>query len=109
MKNPNQLKSQVHELRGEGRRISYDESAVFLRDKKGNPERMFMGVAEPIWKMFEDLEAELSPENLNCDGEISATQADIKFRQLTRKWRKLEAIAGLKVNCRMLDEWRRTA
>ena len=31
-----------------------------------------------------DIDCELSPENLHCDGEISASQARAKYRRLTQ-------------------------
>jgi hypothetical protein len=36
------------------------------------------------------LEADLSPENLTCDGELSATQVRAKYRELTAALAELE-------------------
>ena len=36
------------------------------------------------------LEAELEPENLTCDGELSATQVRAKYRELTSALKELE-------------------
>ena len=46
---------------------------------------------EPI---FQKLECDLSPENLCCDGEISASQVRAKYRKYEAAWRLLEKIAG---------------
>ena len=47
---------------------------------------------------FRDLANSLAPENLHCDGEISLAEADRKYRQLSKEWKSLEAIAGRKVS-----------
>ena len=39
---------------------------------------------------FMRLAGELSPENLHCDGEISAAQARRKEKLLRQQWRDLE-------------------
>jgi hypothetical protein len=46
--------------------------------------------------IFKDIDCRLSPENLHCDGEISASQADYKYRQLMKAVRKLKK-QGFKV------------
>lgn len=48
-------------------------------------------------KQFLNLVCQLSPENLHADGEISHTQAKKKYNSLMREWKRLEAIAGRKV------------
>jgi hypothetical protein len=50
-----------------------------------------------LLEKFMDLASSLSPENLHCDGEISRAQADYKYSQIMKEWRKLEAIAGRSV------------
>lgn len=47
---------------------------------------------------FKELSADLSPENLACDGELSANQVKIKKANLMKAWRRLEEIYGKKVN-----------
>ena len=47
-----------------------------------------------LW--FEDLECQLSPENLTCDGELSPTQVRAKRTHIMRAWRELEKIQGKK-------------
>ena len=39
---------------------------------------------------FSELLCELSPENLHCDGEISVSEANRKYKKLMTQWRKLE-------------------
>ena len=45
-------------------------------------------------EQFLDLAGGLSPENLSCDGEISAYLAGQRRKQLLREWRQLEIQAG---------------
>ena len=56
------------------------------------------GLTPEIKRQFVSLAGQLSPENLHCDGEISAAQARKKGRDLMRQWRELEAQAGVKVS-----------
>lgn len=51
-----------------------------------------------IMDTFDILSGELSPENLHCDGEISRTQAQYKYRLLMREWKELEKMLGRKVS-----------
>jgi len=46
---------------------------------------------------FRRLEAQLSPENLTCDGEASANQVAFLKKQIMDKWALLEAYVGQKV------------
>ena len=43
---------------------------------------------------FSELLCELSPENLHCDGEISVSEANRKYKKLMTQWRKLEKRLG---------------
>jgi len=43
-------------------------------------------------RIAETIEAELSPENLTCDGELSRTEVDRRYRMLTRAGRELMSI-----------------
>ena len=43
---------------------------------------------------FSELLCELSPENLHCDGEISVSEANRKYKKLMTQWRKLEKKLG---------------
>ena len=45
---------------------------------------------------FEDLEGQLSPEILHCDGEASAAQVKVKLAQIKKAWKELEKIQGKK-------------
>ena len=44
--------------------------------------------------IFERLAGDLSPENLHCDGEISAAAARKKATVLNTAWKQLEVIIG---------------
>lgn len=50
------------------------------------------------FEWFDALSGDLSPENLCCDGELSRTQTQMKYRKLMREWRALEKIIGRKVS-----------
>ena len=47
-----------------------------------------------LW--FDDLECQLSPENLTCDGELSPTKVRARRTYIMRAWRELEKIQGKK-------------
>ena len=47
---------------------------------------------------FFRLACALSPENLNCDGEISVAQANRTHKRLMKEWHALEAQVGRKVS-----------
>ena len=47
---------------------------------------------------FASLSNQLSPENLHCDGEISAAQARVKYKKLMAQWKALEKKVGHSVN-----------
>lgn len=57
---------------------------------------------------FVSMSGNLSPENLCCDGEISAAAAERRRKAIMREWRALEAKVGQKVTedeaWRFLDE-----
>ena len=53
---------------------------------------------------FLNLSSALSPENLHCDGEISRTEANRKYKSLMREWSNLEKKIGFKVS--EDDVWR---
>ena len=43
-------------------------------------------------RIADHIDSALSPENLHCDGEISASQARAKYRRLTRVAQELQSI-----------------
>ena len=43
---------------------------------------------------FSELLCRLSPENLHCDGEISVSEANRKYKKLMNQWRNLEKKLG---------------
>jgi len=47
-----------------------------------------------IQAKFWDLTCQLSPENLNCDGEISRAEANRRYKRLMKEWHALEAQVG---------------
>jgi hypothetical protein len=50
--------------------------------------------AEDRAQMRSNLESALSPENLTCDGELSAAQVRVRYRQLTRLQEELIRIGS---------------
>ena len=46
---------------------------------------------------FRDLTIKLSPENLTCDGELSASESDRKLKSLLKDWKRLERKVGRSV------------
>lgn len=50
-----------------------------------------------IAEYFERLRADLSPENLTCDGEASQAYVRSRLREIRACWKELEAIVGRKV------------
>lgn len=52
-------------------------------------------------ELFDNLiviSSDLSPENLCCDGEISRTATNTKYRALKAEWREVENLLGRKVS-----------
>lgn len=43
-------------------------------------------------RIAESIEADLSPENLTCDGELPRSQVQARYNQLTRAARELQSI-----------------
>lgn len=56
-----------------------------------------MNMTEEQYQQFLGMSSELSPENLHCDGEISNAEANRKYREIMRRWRKLEKEVGREV------------
>ena len=47
---------------------------------------------------FEELAAELSPENLYCDGEASESHVRASIKEINDTWEELEDLIGKKVS-----------
>lgn len=54
-----------------------------------NPDRLDADDAD---KLYKSLEGWLSPENLHCDGEITRSQAMVKYRKYQKAIKQLEAL-----------------
>lgn len=50
--------------------------------------------SENIKRLASDLEADLSPENLTCDGELSGAEVSVKYKFLTDARRELAKVAA---------------
>lgn len=55
-------------------------------------------MSEETRNEFRSLASQLSPENLHCDGEITAAQARTRYRAIMKRWRALEKALGRKVS-----------
>ena len=55
-------------------------------------------LTDEIMQKFSRLCSRLSPENLHCDGEISKSQANARYKQIMREWKALEAECGQQVS-----------
>jgi len=47
---------------------------------------------------FSSLACRLSPENLSCDGELSRSEVNRRWKALTAQWKALERQAGREVD-----------
>ena len=56
-------------------------------------------------EQFETLVSRLSPENISCDGEISRTQVNARYRQIMKEWKQLEKAVGRKVSQAEVETW----
>lgn len=54
----------------------------------------YNGIEPAILDLFLSLCAQLSPENISCDGELSAAQVQVRQREILRKWKALETYVG---------------
>lgn len=61
-------------------------------------------LSENLFKKFDSLTGRLSPENLNCDGEISRHEARRRYQQIIKEWKELEVQAGRKVTEEEIDD-----
>jgi len=50
-----------------------------------------------IIKDLQDIDNQLSPENLTCDGELSSSEVEARQKLLEACWKKLEKELGRKV------------
>jgi len=57
----------------------------------GNPQMTFPLTQQDADELARTLDSKLSPENLHCDGEISAAEAQRKYRFLATVCKELEA------------------
>jgi len=54
---------------------------------------------------LEALVNRLSPENLCCDGEISKTQVNKRYRKIMQEWREIEKEVGRKISEDEVETW----
>jgi hypothetical protein len=56
------------------------------------------GIQCEVLDLFSRLAADLSPENLTCDGELPRSQVNARLRGLQKKWKALESFVGRPVS-----------
>lgn len=89
------LKVDYSTLSPEDKKIWVKAEIERQRAKRTAPKN---GLSAELTAAFDALSMRLSPENLNCDGEISRTEAKRKEREIMREWQELEKKAGRKVS-----------
>jgi len=57
----------------------------------------FTDLPDKVKHEFIDLATTLSPENLSCDGELSRSKIESRFRSLMSQWRRLERNNNIQV------------
>jgi hypothetical protein len=77
----------------DGRSFKFPSKVVSVKARGLNE-----GLTPEIKREFGNLANALSPENLHCDGEITAAQARKKHARIMMEWRALEARVGRKVD-----------
>ena len=54
--------------------------------------RIEIKTAQGRQSVADSLDCDLSPENLSCDGELSRSQVQVKYRQLTQAAKELQKL-----------------
>ena len=65
---------------------------------KVNENEKVNGITIKNWRRFMELDSEMSPEVVCCDGEISRTAAKRRYQALLNRWHALEREVGRKVD-----------
>ena len=74
-------------------------SAIFTDDTDSKPITLEMCKDPAVYKkLYLDLDAELSPENLSCDGEVRGSSLYRKKFRLIGAWQDLNKLAGLELD-----------
>ena len=65
-------------------------------DRKNSWAKLFKGkqlvIGRDNQEIADSIDAELSPENLSCDGELPRSQVQARYRALTQAARELQAL-----------------
>ena len=89
---------------GNNRKERQKKSATFYMERRLAYRRIFDKSAtmpeteEELMNSLDTLCNELSPENLSCDGELSLTAINKKFREIKAEWKEIEKKLGRKVS-----------
>jgi len=75
-----------------------DEKINFWNELTGRPEVTLPLAEDEVIDLIEDIACNLSPENLHCDGEITAAQARTKYNFYMRVIRDLERHTGKSID-----------
>ncbi len=76
----------------------------FNRSKIFNKNAKMPETKEECIDYFMQLLAELSPENLCCDGELSRSEVIKKEKEIVKTWRELEYIYGEEMSMEKAEE-----
>lgn len=89
---------------GVGRKKRQAKSDTFYMERRLAFNRIFDKNAKmpethhELMNALSTLCCELSPENLSCDGEISRTAMNKKYREIKAEWKEIERKIGWKVS-----------
>lgn len=95
---------------GNGRKKKQAKSDTFYMDQRLARRRIFEKDAkmpeteDELMNALDHLSAELSPENLSCDGELSRTTINQKLRAIRGEWKEIEKKLGRKVSEDEIEE-----
>lgn len=97
---------------GVGRKKRQKKSDTFYMEKRLAYRRAFDKTAQmpstekELMDSLERLCSDLSPENLSCDGELSRTAINRKYREIKGEWKEIEKKLGRKVTeSEIEDAW----
>ena len=95
---------------GVGRKERQKKSDTFYMEQRLARRRIFEKDAkmpetkDELLDALDHLCAELSPENLSCDGELSRTAINQKLRAIKGEWKEIEKKLGRKVSQDEVEE-----
>lgn len=93
----------------------FEEKRDKYNNSRGNQNIQELSDSEVVEKLkamdvetsdkFRELVSNLSPENLSCDGELSRSAVNARYRKLMGQWVKAEREVGFKVTENVVWDW----